>query len=258
MRSLSSVLLFPLALGSFGSLAACSSDSREKASVAALSAEDREAMTESSMGGFQLSLVAFAAIQLPTVTCPMITVSGTSATIEGKGCIDDNGTKWDGKLSVSVGSSGVSISLDDFSLVDTEDASSAVTVDGEITSSSGGTSVQSDVTITVPGKELSHEGSWTSLSGSGGVISSGSSVELEGKGYVDTSGQWNLEARSGAIELKGEDTYRVDFTTYVDGCAEATLDGAAAGRVCVEAAFEARPSPLAFFLGKLAGLSRAR
>ena len=34
-----------------------------------------------SMGGFQFSLTAFASIQLPALTCPMITVSGATATI---------------------------------------------------------------------------------------------------------------------------------------------------------------------------------
>ena len=33
------------------------------------------------MGGFQFSLTAFASIQLPALTCPMITVSGATATI---------------------------------------------------------------------------------------------------------------------------------------------------------------------------------
>lgn len=255
MRSLSSAILSSLL---FSSLAACSSDSREKASVAALSEEDRQAMTESSMGTFQADVVAFAsiAIALPTLTCPAVTISGTNVSIEGNGCVDDSGTKWSGKITATVNSSGVSVKLDGFSIVDTEDASSAVSIDGSISSSPNGASVDSNLTIIASGKEMHHDGSWSSLTESSGVIGADSSVELDGKGYVDTSGQWNLEARSGAVVLQGEDTYRVDFTTYVNGCAEATLDGAAAGRVCIEAELGARPSPLAFFLGELNGLRR--
>lgn len=238
-------------------LVACSGDDREKASFAALSASDRQAMTESSMGGFQLSLVAFASIPLPSLTCPSVSVAGTTTTISGNGCVDDGGVKWSGKLTAAVNSGGLAVELDAFSIVDIEDASNAVTVDGELTAAAGGATIKSDLVITVSEKEIHHEGGWTSLTEHSGSIAASSSVELEGKGYVDTSGQWNLEARSGAIELRGEETFRVDFSTYADGCASATLDGAASGTVCLEAEVSAlRPSPIRFFTSALGRAGR--
>lgn len=261
MRSLLSRVLCALALPSLlAGFAACSSEDREKASIGALSASDRQDMTESSMGGFQFSLVAFASVPLPSLSCPMISITGTTTTIAGNGCVDDSGVKWNGKLIAAVNSSGVAIQLDLFSLSDTTDASNTVTVEGEITAAAGGT-IKSDVVITVDQKEISHEGAWTALTEHSGSISSDSSVELEGKGYVDISGQWNLESKTGAIEMEGEETLRVDFATYVaaTGCANATVDGVADGTVCLDAeASTLRPSPITFFSNALDRSSRTR
>lgn len=257
MRLRSLVLLISIAAAPLVGLFGCSGDSREKASFAALSASDREDLTQGSMGSFQFSLVVFASIPSPTLTCPAVNISGGTTTISGNGCVDDDGVKWSGALVAAVNATGLTIQLNAFSIVDTADTSNTITVDGEVISAASGATIRSDLVITVPEQEIHHVGGWTSLSFSGGVISSGSSVELKGKGYVDTSGQWDLNAKSGAIELEGEETLRVDFATYASGCASATLDGVAAGEVCLDAEASARaPSRLSFLREALARAAR--
>lgn len=225
-------------------LVACSDDSREKASFAALSASDREDMTAGSMGTFEASLVFAITLATPSTGCPSISIAGTTVTVNG-GCTDEEGVAWKGKLVAATNSAGLSIEADSFTLTQED---SVVSVDGKITSNASG--IHSDVVLSFPARELSIDASWSS-SGNSTRIDSDSSVELVGSGYADSSGQYDLDAPSGAIELKGEDTFRVDFATYANGCAAATLDGAAAGTVCVEGSL-ARPSSLSFFRSALA------
>lgn len=234
-------------------VAACSDgDSAEKASVAALSAEERGDVATGSMGTFDASLVLAVSLAEPSQGCPAVSVSASGVTITG-GCTDTEGIRWDGKITSSVKGSGLSLSVEDFKLVMEE---TTVTVDGDIQWT--GTGIASDIVIAYPGKEMIISSSWTTTSLLGGSvrIAGDSRVEIEGIGYVDTAGEWDLRVPSGYLELRGEQTLRIDFTTYVEGCASATLDGAASGEVCVSAGLLARPSPLSLFQEKMSQLAK--
>jgi hypothetical protein len=229
---------------------ACSTDSREPAEVAALTAQERSDLTQASMGTFEASLVLAVVLLSPSLSCPMVTVTSTTMTVNG-GCTDTDGVRWSGRISATAGSTSLSIDLDSFAI---EEDGSRLAVDGRIDVSDS--RLASDLELSLDQRTLSIDATWTEGRSGGLALGSGSSVGLDDKGYLSASGQWDLEVPSGAIDLTGQGTLHVDFTTYSDGCARATLDGAATADVCVEAGLGVRPSTLDFARAQLAKLPR--
>ena len=239
-------------------LVACGGDSAEKVSFAALSSPDREAMAKGSSGSIEASLLFVVALSTPSTACPTVTVTGTDVSIRG-GCTDEDGARWTGSVDANVELSGsITIDADDFGTVD---ADGTFAIDGEIALLTAG-SLSSDTSFTADDKTLKIDAEWTS-SNDTTTVKAGSTVELEGEGYADISGQWNSEAETDTLVLEGEDTLRLDFTDVnAAGCAAATVDGAASGYICLNASLTtaraAAAHPLAAFKAATKRLLAAR
>lgn len=64
----------------------------------------------------------------------------------------------------------------------------------------------------------------------------GGTIELDGIGSAAIHGTWAMtsDTPSGVLELRGADVLRADFDAIVDGCAPLTVDGRAAGELCMQ------------------------
>jgi hypothetical protein len=210
-------------------LAGCGGgDSAEPLSFALASSEERSALVFEASGGAELFFALAAILSDGDEVCPRVVDSGTTRTVRG-GCTADDGTRWSGSLVVSnlVGSRDpakpTTFAFSDF-------GQAALMVDGSLSVTS--TKLTSQVKVSGDLPTMNVDVTWEP-SGEATRVGADSSIELVGNGSAAVSGQWDTSVPTGALELRGKELLRIDFgRSDGNGCAPATLDGAAVGSYC--------------------------
>jgi hypothetical protein len=263
MRTHLSLLAFPLLATSL--LAACDGGADLDAKYTAATQQQRVAAVGAARGDLATGSMFLGTLlaALPTSpACPTISKSGKDVTIKG-GCSDDD-TRYDGSLIIK----GLDLTKPDDKALEgtvsfdwnkfTVTAGGKKTViDGSITfeGKGGKGTIHTDLSVEAGGQVVSVD-SGSTCTDKACTVDAGSTVTVKGVGTGEIKGDFTQsddDVWSGALELHGKETLRVDFSKVkTPGCYEATVEGKAVDAVCLDAPkSQSKSSSLAALVDRL-------
>ena len=234
------------------SLAACGDRGRSDDATFAKATEaqrQRAVMAASGTDAAIAYLIASTFTAPGARSCPTVSTSGSTVTATFH-CTDDSGSRLDGVIKATnlapiFGPGGGDFDPTKGQVVELEgyrvhapEANRALGFDGANTiHPDRGMDVALDATLL--GAAVYTDATFD-RSADRTFAAAGSFVDLDGLGRADIAGTWNLtdDAPAGMLELKGADTLRADIAAMVDGCVPLTIDGGAAGELCLQTADE--------------------
>lgn len=228
-------------------LAACGDDPASDGAhfaEASLAQKQRALSAAAGVDAASGMLVAFFLEAVPPESeCPRVTRSGGTVTATTD-CTDDEGHKLSGRIiaknlpSLLGGGNDptkpIEVTFEGYRS-DAGSAAESLAFDGKLILHPDGSQI-AQLTATMNGLEAVTDATWRPSAGERFTAVAGSTIEVTGLGVAEIEGSWSMseEAPSGRLALRGADVLEADFGRMANGCVPLTIDGAAAGQLCME------------------------